>query len=60
MPNAEPTASSILLHAEEVEIVMHVRAVEEIFVSTKRVNEQKRFDVVLRHEALEVLDAEPI
>ena len=50
---------SILLHAEEVEIVKRVRVVEEVRVSKKRVSEQKRFDVTLRQETLDVLDAKP-
>ena len=55
-----PETYSILLHAEEVEIVKHVRAVTEVRVSKKRLVEQKRFDVTVRHETLEVLDAEPM
>jgi uncharacterized protein (TIGR02271 family) len=47
----------VLLHAEEVEIVKHVRVVTEVRVSKKRVVQQKRLDVNLRHETLDVLDA---
>ena len=57
MVGVEPTTFSILLRAEDVEIVKHVRVVEEVLVSKKRVNEQKRIDVALRHEQLDVLDA---
>jgi uncharacterized protein (TIGR02271 family) len=50
----------VLLHAEEVEIVKHVRAVTEVRVSKKHVVEQKRFDVPVRHETLDMLDAKSI
>ena len=57
MVGGEPETYSILLHAEEIEVVKHVRVVEEVFISTKQVAERKRFDVTLHHETLDVLDA---
>ena len=58
MAGLAPETYSVVLHAEEVEIVKHVRAVTEVRVSKKRVTERKRFDVTLRHERLDVLDAQ--
>ena len=60
MAGIAPETYTIVLHAEEVEIVKHVRAVTEVRVSKKRVVERKRFDVTLRHETLEVLEPKPI
>ena len=60
MAGLAPETYSIVLHAEEVEIVKRVRAVTEVRVSKRRVVEQKRFDVTLRHETLDVLDAKPM
>ena len=59
MADLAPETFSIVLHAEEVEIVKRVRAVTEVRISKRRVVEQKRFDVTLRHETLDVLDAKP-
>ena len=58
MVGLAPETYSVVLYAEEVEVVKHVRAVTEVRISKKRVVEQKRFDVTLRHETLDVLDTE--
>ena len=58
MLEVEPATYSILLRAEEAEVVKHVRVVEEALISKKRVVETKRFDVALRHERLDVLGAQ--
>ncbi len=57
MVGVEPKSFSILLRAEEVDVVKRVRVVEEVVISKKRVVEQKRVDVALRHERLDVLGA---
>lgn len=57
MVGVEPKSFSIFLHAEEVDVVRRVRVVEEVVISKKRVVEEKRIDVALRHERLDVLDA---
>ncbi len=44
----------VLLRAEDVEIVKHVRVVEEVRLTTRRVLEQKRLSGAVRHETLEV------
>lgn len=60
MVGVEPKSFSIFLRAEEVEVVKRVRVVEEAVISKKRVVEQKRVDVALRHERLDVVDAKPL
>lgn len=57
MVGVEPKSFSIFLHAEEVDVVKRVRVVEEAVISKKRVVENKRVDLALRHERLDVLDA---
>ncbi len=39
MLGVEPERYSVLLHAEDVEIVKHVRVVEEVVISKRRVTE---------------------
>jgi uncharacterized protein (TIGR02271 family) len=56
MFGAEPQTYTILLHAEEVQIVKRVRVVEEVILSKKRVVERKRLSVTLRHEHLDLLE----
>jgi uncharacterized protein (TIGR02271 family) len=51
----EPETISVLLRAEEVEIVKRVRVVEEIFISKRSVTEQQQADVALKHERLDLL-----
>ena len=52
----QPERFSIFLRAEEIEIVKHVRVVEEVVFSKRCVVEPVRFDVTLRHERLDVRD----
>lgn len=52
----EPERYSVLLHAEDVEIVKHVRVVEEVMISKRRVTEQQHSEIALQYERLDVLD----
>ncbi len=56
MLGVEPEQYSVLLHAEDVEIVKHVRVVEEVVISKRRVTEQQHSEIALQHERLDVLD----
>ncbi len=56
MLGAQPESIVVQLRAEEVEIVKHVRVVEEVRLSKRRVVEQRRFEAVVRHEELELVD----
>ena len=56
----EAKSFSIFLRAEEVNVVKSVHVVEQAVISKKRVVEQKRVDVALRHERLDVLDAKAL
>ncbi len=47
------------LRAEEVEIVKHVRVVEEVRLSKRRVSERSRIDALVRHEVLDIDEAAP-
>lgn len=55
MIGVEPETISVLLHAEDIEIVRHVRVVEEVFISKRRITEEKSAEVALRHERLDVV-----
>jgi uncharacterized protein (TIGR02271 family) len=51
----ESDAIVVRLHAEDIEIVKHVRVVEEIVLSKRRVTETLPIAVALRHEELNAL-----
>ncbi len=55
MLGTQPETFSILLHAEEIEVVKRVRVSEEVVISKRPVTEQQRAEVTLRHEVLDVL-----
>jgi len=56
MLGVEPERYSVLLHAEDVGIVKHVRVIEEVVISKRRVTEQQHSEIALQYERLDVLD----
>jgi uncharacterized protein (TIGR02271 family) len=54
MAGAEPESIIVRLHAEDVEIVKHVRVVEEVVLSKRRIVETLPVRIDLKHEELKV------
>lgn len=54
MLSDEPESVVVRLHAEDIEIVKHVRVVEEVVLSKRRVTGTLPVAVALRHEELRV------
>ncbi len=56
MLGREPETIVVRLHAQEVEIVKHVRVVEEVVLSKRRIVETVPVAVELKHEELTVVE----
>lgn len=57
MEATEPESIIVRLHAEEIEIVKHVRVVEEVILGKRRVVQTLPISVAVRHEELSVVDS---
>ncbi len=55
-PRGDGGSFVVLLRAEEIEIVKHVRVVEDVRILTRRVKGMRRGAVTLRREILDVDD----
>ena len=58
IPAGNGESWSVLLRAEEVEVIKTVRVVEEVFISTRSIVTHQLEEVSLQHEELAIFDVE--